>query len=225
MWCCSLMAPDTHTSFFFSQRGIWQTYQFSWIGRAIDTIMCQYLRFVWQLRSFLDLNAKWGIVYLTDSNIFISLFTSNDYVRSLFILSMFRMINDQPATRGEENVVVCVQNIPNNLKVTACSTIQFLYNFRNTFEMLRGSDAFFHLIQTHVTFWNGGWYSLLYGFHFYLAGQHHNSSPFKMFSNTAVTGSLGSFIRLKNLGLLFSTLGTQFFSKLPNTTPPPFSHL
>ena len=121
LWCCSLMAPDTHTSFFFSQRGIWQTYQFSWIGRAIDTIMCQYLRFVWQLRSFLDLNAKWGIVYLTDSNIFISLFTSND--------CMFRMINDQPATRGEENVVVCVQNIPNNLKVTSCSTAQFFLRF------------------------------------------------------------------------------------------------
>ena len=70
-----------------------------------------------------------GIVYLTDSNIFISLFTSNDYARSLFILSMFRMINDQPATRGEEDVVVCVQNIPNNLKVTACSTAQFFLRF------------------------------------------------------------------------------------------------
>ena len=60
-------------------------------------------------------------MYLTDSNIFISLFTSND--------CMFRMINDQPATRGEENVVVCVQNIPNNLKVTACSTTQFFLRF------------------------------------------------------------------------------------------------
>ena len=40
---------------------------------------------------------------------------------------MFRMINDQPATRGEENVVVCVQNIPNNLKVTDCSRAQFSF--------------------------------------------------------------------------------------------------